>query len=92
MADKPSTTKVEKAKPVRKHLTPAERIAKAERDLADLRKKEEAKAAKVTAVKQADLDKLVAKSDEINARILKLRAEIGVEVDAYGNDDEGDAS
>lgn len=80
MAAKPSTTKVEKAKPVRKHLTPAERIAKAEADLAALRKKEEAKAAKATATKVADRDKLVAKRDELNVKIDKLNAEIGPEL------------
>lgn len=77
MAKKDSTTKTEEVKPKRKQLTPAERVAKAEAELAALRAKAEEKEAKVRTAAKEKRAKLVEKRDALNVQISDLDAIVG---------------
>lgn len=61
----------------RKMLTPAERVAKLEADLAEARKKAEAKDNKAKAEAKDKRAKLVEKRDALNAQITELDVIIG---------------
>lgn len=81
-ADKPEATKAEakaEAKATRKMLTPAERVAKLEAELAEARKKAEAKANKAKAEATEKRAKLVEKRDALNVEIAALTKVIGDE-------------
>lgn len=93
---KPAPVKAEaKPKVKRTQLTTEQRIAKAEAELEAIKAKAAAKQTKAAEAAKAKRDALVTKRDALNVQIAELTATIGdgaADVDAYGNDDEGDAS
>jgi len=73
------TTEAAAPKKERKVLTHAERIAKLEAELAAARAKAEEKEAKAKRDAVEQVNKLIAKRDELNAKIDALIAEHGLE-------------
>jgi F0F1-type ATP synthase membrane subunit b/b' len=71
----------EKARPTngRRRMTPAERIARAEAELAKAKEKAEADAKKAETKVREQLDKLVARRDELNVKIAELEAQLPTE-------------
>lgn len=72
-----TTTAPAKTEAKRKMLTPEQRVAKLEADLAAARKKAEAKTNKAKAEARDKRAKLVAKRDALNAQIAELNEVIG---------------
>lgn len=77
-----TTTAPAKTEAKRKMLTPEQRVAKLEADLAAARKKAEAKTNKAKAEATEKRAKLVAKRDALNVQILELTETIG-DVDRF---------
>lgn len=71
-ADKPASDK-----PKRKMPTQEERVARIEAELAEARRKLEAKAKRAQEKNQERLATLVSKRDKLNAEIAELEAQVG---------------
>lgn len=74
--EKTTATPEVKEKKSRTVLSPAERIAKAKAELEALEAKEKAKATAKVDAKQAELDKLKAKREDLDTKILGVEAEL----------------
>jgi uncharacterized coiled-coil DUF342 family protein len=75
-AKKAAATSEDKPKRTRKMLSPDEKIAKLEADLAAARAKKDEKAGKARKDLVTKRDKVAAKRDELNKQVLELDAEI----------------
>lgn len=73
---KQTEAKAEGDKPKRKNLTPAERIAKAEAELAEIRRKAEEAANKKANVLREQRSKLVTKVAELEGKIAEINGEL----------------
>ena len=89
---KKTASSKEKATTTRKVLSPAERVAKLEADLAAAKSKLEDKDRKVLTETLAERDKLAAKRDELNTKldaldtkVLALRVSLGDEAETEPN-------
>jgi hypothetical protein len=83
-----TTAQAEAPKAKRAVLTPEQRIAKAEADLAALRQKAEARKNKARDEAWDKRAKLIARRDELNAKIAKIDAEFPQDEDASTEGDE----